>query len=129
MDLSDQKRCNLLNNNPDWVIIPRLKNTSTLYWKCLATSTGPVLVAKHFQYKFEVFFKEIILDGPLEESKIWYTYYICPFIYMDFQCTKYWKWSCLHRVHWENSKCTVARRFELSRPFWVSLDLPSSCSL
>ena len=34
-----QKRCNLLNNKP-------------------------VLLARHFQYKVEVFFKEIILDGP-----------------------------------------------------------------
>ena len=46
LDLSDdelknvscQERCNLLNNNP-------------------------VLVARHFQNKVEVFFKEIILDG------------------------------------------------------------------
>ena len=37
-NVSCQERCNLLNNNP-------------------------VLVARHFQYKVEVFFKEIILDG------------------------------------------------------------------
>ena len=42
--MSYQERCNLLNNNP-------------------------VLVARHFQYKVEVFFKEIILDGPLGKTK------------------------------------------------------------
>ena len=41
--LSYQERCNLLNNNP-------------------------VLVARHFQYKVEVFFKEIIIDGPLGKT-------------------------------------------------------------
>ena len=39
-----QKQCNLLNSNP-------------------------VLVARHFQYKVEVFFKEIILDGPYGKTK------------------------------------------------------------
>ena len=39
-NLSYQERCNLLNNNP-------------------------VLVARHFQYRVEVFLKEIIFDGPL----------------------------------------------------------------
>ena len=43
-NLSYQERFNLLNNNP-------------------------VLVARHFQYKVEVFFKEIVLDGPLEKTK------------------------------------------------------------
>ena len=42
--LSYQERCNLLNNDP-------------------------VLVARHFQYKVEVFFKDIILDGPLGKTK------------------------------------------------------------
>ena len=42
--LSYQERCNLLNNNP-------------------------VLVARHIQYKVEVFFKDIILDGPLGKTK------------------------------------------------------------
>ena len=40
-NLSYQERCNLLNDNP-------------------------VQVARHFQYKFEVFFKEIIIDGQLD---------------------------------------------------------------
>ena len=43
-NLSYQERSNLLNNNP-------------------------VLVARHFQYKPEVFFKEIILDGLSGKSK------------------------------------------------------------
>ena len=43
-NLSYQERCNLLNNNP-------------------------VLVARHFQYKVKVFFKEIILVGPLGKTK------------------------------------------------------------
>ena len=42
--LSYQERCNLSNNNS-------------------------VLVARHFQYKVEVFFKEIIFDGPLVKTK------------------------------------------------------------
>ena len=42
--LSYQERCNLLNNNT-------------------------VLVARHFQYKVEIFSKEIILDGPLGKTK------------------------------------------------------------
>ena len=48
-NISYQERYNLLNNNP-------------------------VLVARHFQYKVEVFFKEIILDDPLEKTKY---YTIC----------------------------------------------------
>ena len=30
---------------------------------------NPVLVARHFHYKVEAFFKEIILDGPLGKTK------------------------------------------------------------
>ena len=30
---------------------------------------NPVLVARHFQYKEQVFFKEIVLDGPLSKTK------------------------------------------------------------
>ena len=43
-NLSYQEKSNLLNNNP-------------------------VLVARHFQYKIEVFFKEIIIDGPFGKTK------------------------------------------------------------
>ena len=35
---------------------------------------------------------------------------------MDFQCTKYWRWSCLHWIYWENIKCSVAWPFEW---FWA----------
>ena len=52
-NLSCQERCNLLNNKP-------------------------VLVARHFQYKVEVFFKEIVLDGLLGKTK----YYA---IFIEFQ--------------------------------------------
>ena len=31
--------------------------------------SNPVLVARHFQYRVEVFFKEIIIDGPLGKTK------------------------------------------------------------
>ena len=48
-NLSYQGPCNLLNNNP-------------------------VLVARNFQYKVEVFFKEIALDGPLGKKILCYTY-------------------------------------------------------
>ena len=30
---------------------------------------NPILVARHFQYKAQVFFKEIVLDGPLGKTK------------------------------------------------------------
>ena len=43
-NVSYQERSNLLNKNP-------------------------VLVVRHFQYKVEVFFKEVILNGPLEKTK------------------------------------------------------------
>ena len=48
-NLSYQERCNLLNNNP-------------------------VLVARNFQYKVEVFFKEIVLEGPLGKKILCYTH-------------------------------------------------------
>ena len=44
INLSYQEQCNLLNNNP-------------------------VLAARHFQYKFEVYSKEIILDAPFGKTK------------------------------------------------------------
>ena len=30
---------------------------------------NPVLVARHFQYKMQVFFNEIVLDGPFGKTK------------------------------------------------------------
>ena len=32
-------------------------------------NSNPVLLARHFQYRVEVFFKEIVLDGPLGKIK------------------------------------------------------------
>ena len=32
-------------------------------------NNNPVLVARHFQYKVELFFKEIIIDVPLGKTK------------------------------------------------------------
>ena len=52
-DLSHQDICNFLNKNP-------------------------VLMAKHFQFRDEMFFKEIISDGPLGKTK----YYV---IRVEFQ--------------------------------------------
>ena len=47
---------------------PRLKNLSCQEQRNLL-SNNPVPVARHFQYKVEAFFKEIILDGPLGKTK------------------------------------------------------------
>ena len=41
---------------------------------CNLLNNNPVLVARHFQYKVEVFFKDIIFDGPLGKTKY---YAIC----------------------------------------------------
>ena len=41
-----------------------LKNLSYQEW-CNLLNNNPVLKARHFQYKVEVFFKGIILDGSL----------------------------------------------------------------
>lgn len=37
--------------------------------KCRLLNSNPVLLARHFQYRVEVFFKEIIVDGPLGKVK------------------------------------------------------------
>ena len=55
-------------------------------------------------------------------KKVWP---IFPLIYIEFQWTKSWEWSCLNRVCWESNKCTFCRPFEWSTAFW---DLSSSCS-
>ncbi|XP_066926174.1 uncharacterized protein [Clytia hemisphaerica] len=39
--------------------------------RCDLLNSNPVLVARHFQYRVEVFFKTIVLDGPLDKT----TYY------------------------------------------------------
>ena len=42
--------------------------------QCKILNSNPVLVAWHFQYRVEVFFKEIVVDGPLGKTK----YYAIP---------------------------------------------------
>ena len=37
--------------------------------RCHIPNSNPVLVAKHFQYRVEFFFKLLIIDGPLGKSK------------------------------------------------------------
>ena len=40
-------------------------NNMTYFERCDYLNSNPVLLAKHFQYRVEVFFKEIILNCPL----------------------------------------------------------------
>ena len=62
-------------------------------------------MARHFQFKVKIFFKEIILDGPLGKTK----YYA---ISIEFQE------SGSSHVHlFLNNKCLVARPFERSGAF------------
>ena len=37
--------------------------------KCNLLNSNPVLVARHFQYRVEIFFKGIVIDGPLGKTK------------------------------------------------------------
>ena len=46
----------------------------TYHDRCRLLNSNPVLVARHFQYRVEVFFKEIVVDGPLGKTKY---YAIC----------------------------------------------------
>ena len=39
--------------------------------RCKYLNTNPVLVARHFQYRVQVFFKEILLDGPLGKTEFY----------------------------------------------------------
>ena len=41
----------------------------TYHDRCHLLNSNPVLVAKHFQYRVEVFFKEIVVDGPMGKTK------------------------------------------------------------
>ena len=41
--------------------------------RCKLLSKNPVLVARHFQFRVEMFFKEITLDGPLGKTKYYVT--------------------------------------------------------
>ena len=44
-----------------------IKNMS-YHRRCETLNKNPVLVARHFQYRVEVFFKVIVLDGPLGKT-------------------------------------------------------------
>ena len=46
--------------------------------RCQLLNSNPIIVARHFQYRVEVFFKEIIIDDPLGKTK----YYA---IHVEFQ--------------------------------------------
>ena len=37
--------------------------------KCDTLNKNPVLVARHFQYRVEMFFNIIVLDGPLGKTQ------------------------------------------------------------
>ena len=59
-------------------IINRLKNLNlsdeevrnlTYQRRTKLLNDNPVLIPRYFQYKLKVFFKEIVLDGPLDEMK------------------------------------------------------------
>ena len=39
------------------------------FQRCEILNSNPVLLARHFQYCVEVFFKKIIIDGPLGKVK------------------------------------------------------------
>ena len=39
------------------------------FQRCEIRNSNPVLLARHFQYGVEVFFKEIIIDGPFGKVK------------------------------------------------------------
>ena len=41
----------------------------TCHDRCRLLNSNPVLVARHFQYRVEAFFKEIVVDGPLGKTK------------------------------------------------------------
>ena len=75
--------CADLRWNELLTIISRLKgenfseediNNISYFERCRYLNLNPVLLARHFQYRVEVFFKDIIVDGPL--GKVIY-YAIC----------------------------------------------------
>ena len=63
--------------------------------KCNLLNGNPVIVARHFQYRIELSFRVIVLDGLLEKTNYhairvefpvtWKS--TCLFFYMDFKCT------------------------------------------
>lgn len=53
-------------------------NFYMMYWKwlkyndrCEYLNSNPVFIAKHFQFRAQVFFKQILFDWPLGKTKYW----------------------------------------------------------
>ena len=44
-------------------------NNMTYFERCNYLNSNPVLIARYFQYRVEVFSKEIIVNGPLGKVK------------------------------------------------------------
>ena len=44
-------------------------NNMDFFERCRYLNLNPVVLARHFQYRVEVFFKVIIIDGPLGKVK------------------------------------------------------------
>ena len=44
-------------------------NNMDFFKRCHYLNLNPVVLARHFQYRFEVFFKVVIADGPLGKVK------------------------------------------------------------
>ena len=45
----------------------------TYHDRCCLLNSNPVFVARHFQHRVEVSFKETVVDGPLEKTKYYAT--------------------------------------------------------
>jgi len=43
-------------------------NSLTYHEGCKLLNSNPVLLARHFQYRVEAFYKDIVLNGPLGKS-------------------------------------------------------------
>ena len=67
-------------SNLSEINISENKTNKQTYQECKILNSNSVLVARHFQYRVEVFFKEIVLDGSLGKTK----YYA---IRVEFQIT------------------------------------------
>ena len=66
----------------------------TYHDRCHLLNSNPVLVAKHFQYRVEVFFKEIVVDGPMGKTKYYAIGLEFKFV-AHHMCTLYCGWPML----------------------------------
>ena len=57
-----------------WVRVQLQSLNLTYHDRCCLLNSNPVLVAGHFQYQVEVFFKEIVVDGSLRKTKYYATH-------------------------------------------------------